>query len=102
MAEHHKSKRIWEKPELVILVRGRPEELVPTACKGTVKPAGAGNANNACHTTCGTKCNALAGSWASILWTFNVRPQRILFCLSEDWKAKKIPDSEEIKNGNFR
>ena len=43
MAEHRKAKRIWEQPKLVILVRGRPEELVLLACK-TLTNSGADTA----------------------------------------------------------
>ena len=31
-------KKTWLKPELVILVRGRPEEYVLGACKGPMAP----------------------------------------------------------------
>jgi len=27
-------KKVWEKPELIVLVRGKPEEAVLNACKG--------------------------------------------------------------------
>ncbi len=29
-------KKVWQKPELVVLVRGKPEESVLAACKGGV------------------------------------------------------------------
>jgi hypothetical protein len=32
--EMKKGKRIWSKPELIVLVRNRPEEAVLLACKG--------------------------------------------------------------------
>lgn len=28
-------KKSWQKPELIVLVRSHPEEMVLTACKGT-------------------------------------------------------------------
>ena len=31
-------KRTWQRPELVVLVRSRPEEAVLTACKTTGTP----------------------------------------------------------------
>ena len=30
----------WKKPELIILVRGKPEEFVLFACKGAGQPEG--------------------------------------------------------------
>jgi len=40
-------KKIWEKPNLIILVRSRPEEAVLEGCKW-IAPTGADSVNNAC------------------------------------------------------
>ncbi len=40
MSEEKKKK--WEKPELVVLVRRNPEEMVLTACKVTTNPPSSG------------------------------------------------------------
>ena len=36
-------KRPWSKPELIVLLRGRPEEAVLLACKTAAYPIGGGN-----------------------------------------------------------
>jgi len=38
----------WEKPALVVLYRGRPEEVLATGCKSPSVPSGAMSANNKC------------------------------------------------------
>ena len=38
----------WEKPALVVLYRGRPEEVLTTGCKSPAMPSGAMSANNKC------------------------------------------------------
>lgn len=43
-------KRPWTKPELIVLLRGRPEEAVLLACKRTGYPIG-GGANQPCGRT---------------------------------------------------
>jgi len=48
-------KRPWSKPELVVLVRGNPEEAVLLACKTNTHPIGGGN--QACKRT-GKPCVA--------------------------------------------
>ena len=40
-------KKPWQKPELVVLVRGNPEEAVLTACK-VIGSLGYHNTNNSC------------------------------------------------------
>ena len=47
-------KKKWEKPKLIVLVRGRPEEMVLTQCKGG--SAGPDRQESACGTImlCGT------------------------------------------------
>lgn len=39
------TKKAWKKPELIVLVRGRPEEAVLETCKSG-SAGGPGNANN--------------------------------------------------------
>lgn len=67
-----KKKRKWVTPQLLILVRGNPEESVLTACKmdwGTMTPAGPGVLSgsgcqwNPPFTWCGTvKCKEHSAS----------------------------------------
>jgi hypothetical protein len=62
MAEGKESgKKAWQKPELTVLVRGKPEESVLAACKwaGYSYPAGAWTD---CWTNSTTFCTALAAS----------------------------------------
>ena len=37
-----KENKVWEKPELIVLVRSKPEEAVLTGCKTEVGPLGQG------------------------------------------------------------
>ena len=46
----------WEKPQLIVLVRGRPEEAVLGTCK-KVSDNGPGNDGN-CQWTAGPACDA--------------------------------------------
>lgn len=50
----------WEKPELIVLLRTRPEEAVLAACK-TGGNAGAGGWRN-CQKENGVPCQATVGS----------------------------------------
>ena len=57
--------KVWQKPKLIILYRGRPEERVLATCKdgiGTDKPS-QHNLNNACLRP---QCT---GVCASVFWT---------------------------------
>jgi hypothetical protein len=47
--EQQKQKKEWKTPELIVLVRGKPEEAVLAACKkgGMAGPTG----SNSCKTT---------------------------------------------------
>lgn len=57
-------KKEWKTPELIVLVRSKPEEAVLTACKLTFgSGAGPVTGNTGCHvaTTCGN-CNVPAAS----------------------------------------
>ena len=47
-------KKIWQKPKLIILARGRPEESVLAGCK----MAGSGAAPRTKKTGCQKHCNA--------------------------------------------
>lgn len=42
------SRKAWIKPELVILVRNKPEEAILGACKGINGPDGPNNVNRYC------------------------------------------------------
>jgi len=43
-------KKMWEKPELAVLLRSRPEEAVLTACKYIPSQIGGSNFNGGCQT----------------------------------------------------
>ena len=49
-SEERRVKKTWSKPELIVLVRGKPEEAVLVACKGFVQTTGDSTSNNSCHT----------------------------------------------------
>ena len=49
-------KKIWEKPKLIILLRGRPEEMVLASCKYTKLKNGPANKNTQCITKSGKNC----------------------------------------------
>lgn len=59
-------KKIWEKPKLIILLRGRPEELVLADCKASNFAGGRNNQNNACLRIrffgCWGNCSSLGAS----------------------------------------
>jgi hypothetical protein len=42
-------KKIWQKPKLIILARGRPEEFVLAGCKIKNNPASSQNKNTGCQ-----------------------------------------------------
>ena len=61
------NKKEWEKPQLIVLVRSRPEEAVLFACKLEVNGSGGADFNNdMCHSTnptvCPGPCSATVGS----------------------------------------
>lgn len=61
MGQEPAGKGKWEKPALVVLVRGRPEEAILTTCKsGTVIPpfGEATNSNVACIDHASSPCTA--------------------------------------------
>jgi len=53
-------KKVWEKPELVVLVRGKPEESVLASCKGGGVIAAVITGKGSCYVldTC-SKCSAI-------------------------------------------
>jgi hypothetical protein len=56
-------KKIWEKPKLIILLKGRPEELVLANCKGSNFTGGRANRNNGCkYLICLAPCSAFGTS----------------------------------------
>lgn len=50
---HQMPKKAWVSPELIVLVRSKPEEAVLGSCKMLAGGSGPDNANSACMTTCG-------------------------------------------------
>ena len=59
-----KMKKIWQKPKLIILSRGRPEEFVLAGCKMAGTSVQTRNKNKGCYTlqACGTPCNLISTS----------------------------------------
>jgi hypothetical protein len=47
--EQNEMKKIWEKPKLIVLLRGRPEELVLAGCKMAGIPTSNQNRQNGCN-----------------------------------------------------
>ncbi|MBC8446887.1 MAG: hypothetical protein H8D78_03980 [Chloroflexi bacterium] len=47
------NKKQWQKPELIVLVRSKPEEAVLTACKGAAMPGADAVAQRNCVTVFG-------------------------------------------------
>ena len=61
-----KSKRAWSSPELIVLVRGKPEESVLAGCKNAAGAATEKGSQNDCfsppQTTCGVPCQDVFSS----------------------------------------
>jgi hypothetical protein len=61
-------KKLWVKPQLVVVGRGRPEESVLTVCKGNGTTTSKSSLYSLCHATklnntyCGDQCNAFGTS----------------------------------------
>lgn len=56
-------KEKWERPELIILMRGRPEEAVLVFCKNSTSTADFSPSNVGCYEfDCSTSCQDTAGS----------------------------------------
>lgn len=62
MGEHRMTKKVWEKPKLIILIRSRPEESVLTACKTSTAEGPAGNRQTQCFRAPCRDCSALTTS----------------------------------------
>jgi len=61
--ENEKSR--WKKPELIVLLRSKPEEAVLDACKTTGSPSGSNGRDNTCYAgmdPCEAGCWSLVGS----------------------------------------
>jgi hypothetical protein len=52
-------KKVWEKPQLVILVRGQPEEAVLACCKTSLLSTGSSDMNAGCYQDAG--CSGCSG-----------------------------------------
>ncbi len=53
-------KKVWEKPELVVLVRGKPEESVLASCKGgSILVASNSGKDLCCNLNQCSKCSAV-------------------------------------------
>lgn len=64
MSHETETTKQWEKPQLIVMVRGKPEEAVLSACKNTTIDTGYNHMNSRCmypH-TCGVWCLALQTS----------------------------------------
>ena len=58
------SKKVWVEPELIVLVRNKPEEAVLGACKTIGVNGDIANTDNACMyiAGCSDPCSSLMGS----------------------------------------
>ena len=61
------TKRAWSRPELIVIVRGGPEEAVLWTCKRSGSPTHVGSAENGCYAGAGAgqPCTACAEGLAS-------------------------------------
>jgi hypothetical protein len=59
-----KSRKVWVKPELIILVRSKPEEAVLGSCKATTGGSDFGVTNSGCYFTLAIclQCDVFASS----------------------------------------
>jgi hypothetical protein len=55
-------KKTWQKPKLIILARGRPEESVLLGCKMSGSGASIRNKNIGCEKPCNTPCVVVSTS----------------------------------------
>ena len=61
--ERTQEKKAWQKPELIVLVRSRPEEMVLEVCK--VQSGGGGgptDTNSLCDINCAAWCSGDSAS----------------------------------------
>ena len=55
-------KKVWVEPELLVLVRNKPEEAMLVTCKGIPMPGGSGSSVDNCMEPCGIPCGILGNS----------------------------------------
>lgn len=54
-------KKTWETPQLIVLVRSKPEEAILQVCKDS-DPSGPSGTNGICSTDCSDYCQAYSAS----------------------------------------
>jgi hypothetical protein len=59
------NKKQRQKPELIVLVRGKPEEAVLTACKGDFSGSASSRHFSGCSITVSTNCDNICSSVGS-------------------------------------
>lgn len=58
-----KKKKKWIIPQLLVLVKGKPDEMVLSACKSGSGSSGPAGSNAECYiVSCGTECASLLAS----------------------------------------
>jgi hypothetical protein len=57
-----KNEKVWLTPELVILVRSKPEEVILTVCKGDGNIFSSASANDGCWLNSTESCNEISMS----------------------------------------
>jgi hypothetical protein len=64
--ERRNEKKLWQKPELIVLVRSRPDEAVLETCKSSGRTTGESHYKNNCmkenSSTCPQTCQSIVGS----------------------------------------
>ena len=63
--EQPTQKKEWTKPELIVLVRSKPEEAVLAACKNASAGSNAANSDTRCRKNFGNICTTCALTNAS-------------------------------------
>lgn len=58
-------KKVWKKPELVIIARNKPEEAVLTGCKAAGNVSGPDGENTSCSEVGPGGCSMCAATMAS-------------------------------------
>ena len=59
---NERTRRAWSRPELIVLVRGKPEEAVLGACKAESLDTSYGAYQGGCNVTPCNSCASLIGS----------------------------------------
>ena len=63
--EQQAQKKAWKTPELIVLVRSKPEEAVLAACKGSQVSAGPSSNDQQCNMgPSNDLCQARCDTWA--------------------------------------